>query len=120
MNPLVPFEEVLMAPNREHAERLFTLVKRQWVLTRDAWPMWARIVQKYGWRAVILAAEQCHPEKRYVNNVEAFAIEIAKQEAEAAREAESRSGSDTRRAQQSIDRVQAAKDFAACRQKHGL
>jgi hypothetical protein len=92
MTPLIPYEEVLLSPNREPADRLFALVKKQWVLTRDAWPMWARLVQKYGWRTVIQAAEQCHPEKRYVNNVEAFCLELSKQEAEAEREAKAKSG----------------------------
>lgn len=86
MNPLVPFEEVLLSPNREHAERLFMLVKKQWVLTRDAWPMWARLVQRYGWPIVIKAADQCHPEKRYVNNVEAFCIELSKEAIEEEKE----------------------------------
>ena len=95
MNPLVPLEEVMMEPNRTHAERLFMLVKKQWVLTRDAWPMWARLVQKYGWPIVIKAADQCHPEKRYVNNVEAFCIELSKEQAAEAKEEAARAVNDT-------------------------
>ena len=29
MTPLIPFEEVMLEPNRSHAERLFALVKKK-------------------------------------------------------------------------------------------
>jgi len=112
--PLVPFEEVLMSPNREQAERLFCLVKRQWVLTRDAWPMWARLVQKFGWAVVIKAADRCHPEKRYVNSVEAMCMEVAN-EAPALQSGQDRLGTPT-----AEERKARGAAFAEARRKAGV
>lgn len=86
----IPYEELLMAPNREPAERLGAIVGRRFVFSREQWPAWERLVSKYGWPMVVKCADKCDPTKRFTNNVEALCIAQKYQEDQAEREAESR------------------------------
>ncbi len=78
----VPYEELLMEPNRTPAERLGAIVGRRFVFSREQWPAWQRLVARYSWPVVVRAADKCDPSKRFPNNVEAMCIELAKQNAE--------------------------------------
>ena len=79
---MIPFEELAFAPNREPAERLGAIVGRRFVFSREQWPAWDRLVDKYGWPLLIKAADRCDPTARYCNNVESMAAQIQKAEAE--------------------------------------
>jgi len=79
---MIPFEELAFSPNREPAERLSAIVGRRFVFSRDAWPAWDRLVERFTWPVVVKAADKCDPTKRFPNNVEAMCIELRKQEAD--------------------------------------
>lgn len=86
----VPYEELAMSPNREQATRLGAIVGRRFVFSRDQWPSWQRLVDRFTWRTVIRAAESCDPTKRFPNNVESACLQLAKDEEDSAREYEER------------------------------
>lgn len=80
----VPYEELLMEPNRTPAERLGAIVGRRFIFSREQWPAWQRLVDRFSWPVVIRAADSCDPSKRFPNNVEAKCQQFAKDEAELA------------------------------------
>jgi hypothetical protein len=69
---MIPFEELAFSPNKEFADRLSAAVgSRRFVVTRDAWPPWQRLVSMFGWPMVCRAAEAVEPGRRYPPAVEA-------------------------------------------------
>ncbi len=74
---IVPYEELLMSPNREPAERLGAIVGRRFVFSREQWPAWQRLVAKFTWPVVVKAADACDPTKRFPNQVEAMCLQLA-------------------------------------------
>lgn len=84
---LVPYEELLMEPNRTPAERLGAIVGRRFVFSRDQWPAWQRLVDRFSWAAVIRAADACEPSKRFPSHVEALCLKLADEAKQEAREA---------------------------------
>lgn len=87
---MIPYEELAMSPNREPATRLGAIVGRRFIFSRDQWPSWDRLVERFSWATVIRAAEACDPTKRFPNNVEALCIQLHRDELDAEREWESR------------------------------
>lgn len=89
--------------------------------TTDTWAPFALLVADHGWNRLLRAARQLQKQDRvYPRDYAVLCHRFKQDEEQAAKEAADKAESDTRRAQQARDRVQAAKDFAACRQKHGL
>lgn len=84
---MIPYEELLMAPNREPAERLGAIVGRRFVFNRDQWPAWQRLVDRYSWAKVLRAADMCDPTKRFPNHVEAICQQLSRDESESAQPA---------------------------------
>ncbi len=79
---MIPYEELLMEPNRTPAERLGAIVGRRFVFSREQWPAWQRLVDRYTWAVVIKAADACDPTKRFSNQVEAMCIQLKSQAAD--------------------------------------
>ncbi len=79
---MIPYEELAMEPNRTPAERLGAIVGRRFVFSREQWPAWDRLVDKYTWPVVIKAADRCDPTQRFSNHVEAMCAQLKKQAAE--------------------------------------
>lgn len=74
---MIPYEELLMEPNRTPAERLGAIVGRRFVFSREQWPAWQRLVARYTWPVVIKAADACDPTRRFSNHVEAMCQQLA-------------------------------------------
>lgn len=81
---LISYHETRYHP--EYVE-LGAIVGRAKVGHPDRWPEWARLIEKYGWRRVIRAADMCDPHHRWSADVEKWCREIDKQEASAAKQA---------------------------------
>lgn len=111
---MIPFEELAFSPNREPAERLGAIVGRRFVFSREQWPAWDRLVDKYGWPLLIKAADRCDPTARYCNNVEAVAAQLKKSDAERFAPVAPRP------ATSAASRQAKAAEFAAVLKRHGL
>ncbi len=110
----VPFEELSYEPNRTPAERLGAIVGRRFVFSREQWPAWCRLVDKYGWPLLIKAADRCDPTQRFTNHVEAMCAQLKKSESEQFQPVEPKPVTSAE------ERKAKAAQFLAIRLKHGL
>jgi hypothetical protein len=67
---MIPYPETMMEPNRTPFMALIAIVGRGKMAGADKWLEWARIVDKYGWPAVIAAADKTEPANRWAATVE--------------------------------------------------
>ena len=111
MGPVIPFEELAFSPNREPAERLGAIVGRRFVFSREQWPAWQRLVDKFTWPVVIKAADACDPTKRFSNQVEAMCIQLMNNSESLAPKEPPKPRPDPK---------QAASLFSSIRTKHGV
>jgi hypothetical protein len=110
---MIPYPETMMEPNRSNFLALGAIVGMGKIRGPEKWPEWDRLVDRFGWRIVLRAADRCEPINRWSANVETICQQLAKDEAEA---------SAPRPAPPPVprDRHAAASLFEQMRRKHGV